>query len=82
MSCQFPDPRCQIGPASAGMALDFKHFFSGYMNMANGLGCVPSTGTLSLIRVSALLMSVGRFLVYWVWWQTHKTLQITADLWS
>ena len=50
------------------------------MNMANRLGCVPSTGTLSLIRVSALLMSVGRFLVYWVWWQTRKTLQITADL--
>lgn len=51
---QFPQDYRNIGPANAGMALDFKHFFSGYMNMANRLGCVPSTGTLSLIRVSAL----------------------------
>lgn len=51
---QFPQEYRNIGPANAGMALDFKHFFAGYMNMANRLGCVPSTGTLSLIRVSAL----------------------------
>lgn len=51
---QFPQDYRNIGPANSGMALDFKHFFSGYMNMANRLGCVPSTGTLSLIRVSAL----------------------------
>jgi len=30
--------------------------------------------------IAALLMSAGRFLVYWVWWQTRKTLQITAEL--
>lgn len=51
---QFPQEYRNIGPGNAGLALDFKHFFSGYMNMANRLGCVPSTGTLSLIRVSAL----------------------------
>ena len=51
---QFPQEYRNIGPANTGMALDFKHFFAGYMNMANRLGCVPSTGTLSLIRVSAL----------------------------
>lgn len=51
---QFPQDYRNIGPANAGLALDFKHFFSGYMNMANHLGCVPSTGTLSLIRVAAL----------------------------
>ena len=51
---QFPQEYRNIGPANLGIALDFKHFFAGYMNMANWLGCVPSTGTLSLIRVSAL----------------------------
>ena len=51
---QFPQEYRNIGPGNAGMALDFKHFFAGYMNMANRLGCVPSTGTLSLLRVSAL----------------------------
>lgn len=51
---QFPQEYRNIGPGNAGMALDFRHFFSGYMNLANRLGCVPSTGTLSLIRVSAL----------------------------
>lgn len=51
---QFPQEYRNIGPGNTGLALDFKHFFSGYMNMANRLGCVPSTGTLSLIRVAAL----------------------------
>lgn len=51
---QFPQEYRNIGPANLGLALDFKHFFAGYMNMANRLGCVPSTGTLSMIRVRAL----------------------------
>ena len=51
---QFPQDYRNIGPGNAGLALDFKHFFTGYMNMANQLGCVPSTGTLSLISVKAL----------------------------
>jgi cellulose synthase/poly-beta-1,6-N-acetylglucosamine synthase-like glycosyltransferase len=57
---QFPQDYRNVGRGNAGVALDFKHFFAGYMNMANYLGCVPSTGTLSLIRVSALA-EVGGF---------------------
>lgn len=57
---QFPQDYRNIGPGNRGMALDFKHFFAGYMTMANALQCVPSTGTLSLIRVSAL-RSLGGF---------------------
>ena len=51
---QFPQEYRNTGPGNLGLSLDFRHFFSGYMNFANRLGCVPSTGTLSLIRVSAL----------------------------
>lgn len=56
---QFPQEYRNIGPGNAGISLDFKHFFAGYMNLANRLGCVPSTGTLSLIRVSALKSVCG-----------------------
>ena len=51
---QFPQEYRNIGKSNRGVALDFKHFFAAYMNMANRLECVPSTGTLSLINVSAL----------------------------
>jgi glycosyltransferase involved in cell wall biosynthesis len=51
---QFPQDYRNINAGNLGIALDFKHFFSSYMNMANRFRCVPSTGTLSLIRVSAL----------------------------
>src|SRR6266540_1536230 len=51
---QFPQEYRNIGPGNCGVALDFKHFFAAYMNMANRLECVPSTGTLSLINVTAL----------------------------
>ncbi|MBL9171891.1 MAG: glycosyltransferase, partial [Verrucomicrobiales bacterium] len=51
---QFPQEYRNTGPENLGLSLDFRHFFAGYMNLANRLGCVPSTGTLSLIRVSAL----------------------------
>lgn len=57
---QFPQAYRNVGRGNAGLALDFKHFFEGYMNMANHWGCVPSTGTLSLIRVSAMRV-VGGF---------------------
>jgi cellulose synthase/poly-beta-1,6-N-acetylglucosamine synthase-like glycosyltransferase len=57
---QFPQAYRNVGLRNIGMALDFKHFFSVYMNMANHLGCVPSTGTLTLIRVTAL-NAVGGF---------------------
>jgi len=51
---QFPQEYRNIGRGNCGVALDFKHFFAAYMNMANRLECVPSTGTLSLINVPAL----------------------------
>src|ERR1041385_1130747 len=57
---QFPQDYRNIGAGNLGIALDFKHFFSGYMTMANALGCVPSTGSLTLINVEAL-KSVGGF---------------------
>ncbi len=57
---QFPQDYRNIGPGNLGIALDFKHYFSGYMTMANTLDCVPSTGTLSLINVAAL-KAVGGF---------------------
>ena len=51
---QFPQDYRNIGRGNLGIALDFKHFFSGYMTMANVLHCVPSTGTLSFISLRAL----------------------------
>ena len=51
---QFPQDYRNIGKGNCGVALDLKHFFAAYMNMANRLECVPSTGTLSLINVAAL----------------------------
>lgn len=57
---QFPQEYRNIGRGNVGLALDFKHFFAGYMNMANHLGCVPSTGTLTMLKRAAL-ESVGGF---------------------
>lgn len=51
---QFPQDYRNAGPGNIGLLLDFKHFFSGYMNMANRFGCVPATGTLSFLRLGAL----------------------------
>ncbi|HEY1170633.1 MAG TPA: glycosyltransferase family 2 protein [Verrucomicrobiae bacterium] len=51
---QFPQDYRNICAGNRGITLDFKHFFSAYMNMANRLECVPSTGTLSFLRLAAL----------------------------
>ena len=51
---QFPQEYRNTGKGNCGVALDFRHFFAAYMNMANRLECVPSTGTLCLVRVAAL----------------------------
>jgi len=51
---QFPQDYRNVCPGNLGVTLDFKHFFSAYMNMANRLNCVPSTGTLSFLRLEAL----------------------------
>lgn len=57
---QFPQDYRNITAANRGVALDYRHYFAAYMNMANRLGCVPSTGTLTLLRVVAL-QAVGGF---------------------
>lgn len=57
---QFPQDYRNAENANVGVALDFKHFFSAYMNMANRLQCVPSTGTLSFVSARAL-RKVGGF---------------------
>jgi cellulose synthase/poly-beta-1,6-N-acetylglucosamine synthase-like glycosyltransferase len=57
---QFPQDYRNITPENRGLALDYRHYFAGYMHLANRLGCVPSTGTLTLIRVTAL-RHVGGF---------------------
>lgn len=57
---QFPQDYRNVNRANRGLALDYRHFFAGYMNLANRLHCVPSTGTLTLIRVSSL-RDVGGF---------------------
>ena len=57
---QFPQDYRNITPSNRGVALEFRHFFSGYMAMADRLGCVPSTGTLTLLRAEAL-RAVGDF---------------------
>ncbi len=57
---QFPQDYRNITPKNVGLALDYRHYFAGYMHLANRLGCVPSTGTLTFIRVAAL-RQVGGF---------------------
>lgn len=51
---QFPQDYRNVCPENRGIVAEYRHFFSGYMAMADRLGCVPSTGTLTLVRVSAL----------------------------
>ena len=57
---QFPQEYRNTCPGNLGIALDFRHFFAGYMNVAQRLGAVPCTGTLSLVRIEAL-KDVGGF---------------------
>jgi cellulose synthase/poly-beta-1,6-N-acetylglucosamine synthase-like glycosyltransferase len=51
---QFPQAYYNAGESNIGLNLDFRHFFSVYMNMANSFNCVPSTGTVSFIKYSIL----------------------------
>lgn len=57
---QFPQSYVNVRSANRGLALDFMYFFLIYMNMANHLDCVPSTGTISFIRYEAL-KKIGGF---------------------
>lgn len=51
---QFPQDYRNVTRDNRGIALDYKHYFSGFMNVGNALGCVPSTGTMALVSVAAL----------------------------
>ena len=57
---QFPQDYRNVTKSNEGIALDYKHFFAGFMNVANRLDCVPSTGTLALVNVKAL-EAIGGF---------------------
>lgn len=57
---QFPQDYRNVTSDNAGIALDYKHYFSGFMNVGNALRCVPSTGTMALISAPAL-ESIGGF---------------------
>jgi cellulose synthase/poly-beta-1,6-N-acetylglucosamine synthase-like glycosyltransferase len=57
---QFPQHYRNVTRDNAALALEFRHFFASYMHAANRLGCVPSTGTLTLIDLDAL-RTVGGF---------------------
>ncbi|HMO65199.1 MAG TPA: glycosyltransferase, partial [Verrucomicrobiota bacterium] len=77
---QFPQNYRNLGPGNLGVALDYQHFFAGYMAAANRLGCVPSTGTLSLVRVAAL-QQVGGFNTQVVTEDAELGLQLNLAGW-
>ena len=51
---QFPQAYLNVGRGNRAVQAEFEHFFGVYMNLANHLDCVLSTGTVSLIRCAAL----------------------------
>lgn len=51
---QFPQAYSNSVGHNAGLTDEYAHFFSVYMNMANHLGSVLSTGTVSVLKVAAL----------------------------
>lgn len=51
---QFPQSYRNEGPANAGLALEYRHFFSSFMHLANQRDCVPATGTLCFFSTRAL----------------------------
>jgi len=77
---QFPQNYRNAGAGNQGVALDYQHFFAGYMAAANRLGCVPSTGTLSLIRTAAL-RAVGGFNTQVVTEDAELGLQLNLAGW-
>ena len=51
---QFPQAYVNSQDCNIGLTEEYNHFFKVYMNMANHYNCVLSTGTVSVIRKSAL----------------------------
>ena len=57
---QFPQSYSNAHEKNRGLSDEYEHFFQVYMNMANCLDCVLSTGTVSVINKKALAR-VGRW---------------------
>ena len=51
---QFPQAYSNTNSENAGLSDEYAHFFDIYMNMANHMGSVLSTGTVSVLRKTAL----------------------------
>lgn len=51
---QFPQQYRNCTAANQPIADEYRHFFKIYMNMANHMDCVPSTGTVSVYAFDAL----------------------------
>ncbi len=51
---QFPQSYMNAGESNQGLHGEYDHFFEVYMNMADHLNCVLSTGTVSVISRKAL----------------------------
>lgn len=57
---QFPQQYRNRIKKNQAIADEYRHFFGIYMNMANHLDCVPSTGTVSIYK-SNVLRQIGGF---------------------
>ncbi|TSC92424.1 MAG: Family 2 glycosyl transferase [Candidatus Berkelbacteria bacterium Licking1014_7] len=57
---QFPQRYRNLTPENEPIIDEYQHFFGIYMNMANRLDCVPSTGTVSIYKLS-VLRQIGGF---------------------
>lgn len=57
---QFPQQYRNSTMANQAITDEYRHFFGVYMNMANHLDCVPSTGTVSVYRKD-VLTRIGGF---------------------
>lgn len=57
---QFPQEYRNCNNENQPIADEYRHFFKIYMNMANHLDCVPSTGTVSIYRLD-VLREIGGF---------------------
>lgn len=56
---QFPQHYHNCTEKNQPIVDEYRHFFSIYMNVANYLDCVPSTGTVSLYKLNVLRMIGG-----------------------
>jgi len=57
---QFPQQYRNSIAGNQSVADEYRHFFEIYMNMANHLDCVPSTGTVSVYKLN-VLNKIGGF---------------------